>query len=360
MNYAVLFSRLLENTTNSYKYLFLKAVTERITQNEDHINIDDLIIDMLVSAWYPNQYFKLSLGLQDQIGNIFKQQNFNYSSSIPITSSSFKGQLRLEIIKCIDIRVIRNKLTGYVLYRLLTPFFSDELRGKKDQVKNGLIFDLAERYFEIKCPLYMVKPDKKSIVVNPGWFNFINANISILSHYQKLEWVGYLQKNNPNVPAIIHKTEPPMQRSSLVKPQKYWNTFIQENSNEKCIYTGKYLIDLKPSIDHFLPWSFVCHDRLWNLVPVNGNTNSSKSNYLPDLNCYLSPFIEQQSRALNYYAENIKGWEKYTDCYVQDLGFKTHAELLQEQLFAGRLSQTIENQYSLAKQLGFIANWKLN
>lgn len=359
MNFAAIFSRLLESTTNSYKYLFLKAVTERIIQKEQVINIDDLIIDMLVLAWYPNQYFKLSLGLQDQIGNVFDQQNFNYNSSIPITSDAFKSQLRIEVINCIDISLIRSKLADYVQYRLLTPFFSDELRGKKDQVKNGMIFELAEQQFNSKHPLYKVNSDKKSITINKLWGDFVNINISILDYYQKLKWIEYLQKNNPNVPAIIYKTEPPLQRKSLVSTQKYWDKFILENEHEKCIYTGDELITLKPSIDHFLPWSFVCHDRLWNLIPVNSNTNSSKSNILPSLTHYLIPFIEQQSRALHFYANNVTGWEKHADCYIQDLGFKNVKEVLDEQIFLNKLSQIIESQYSLAKQMGFNNGWHL-
>ncbi len=264
MNFAAMFSRLLENTTNSYKYLFLKAITERVVRGEDHINIDDLIIDMLVLAWYPNQYFKLSFGLQDQIGNVFKQQNFNYNSSISITSTSFSNQLRVEIKDSID----RKKLADYVQYRLLTPFFSEELRGKKDQVKNSLIFDLAENEFETKLPLYRMTSDKKAIILHSSWCDFIKANTAILNNYQKFEWVSYLQKNNPNVPSIIYKTEPPIQRNSLVRQKKYWNIFIKNNTNERCIYTGKPLISINSSLDHFLPWSFVCHDRLWNLIPV--------------------------------------------------------------------------------------------
>ena len=258
MNHSALFANLLKNTTNSYKYLFLKAITERVINNEKLINIDDLIIDMLVLAWYPSQYFKLSLGLQDQIGNIFIKQKFNYNSSIPITSSSFKSQLRVEIINNIDISDIRNKLAGYVQYRLLTPFFYEELQGREDQVKNEIIFDLSNKYFESKCPLYKINSDKRSIELNSLWFDFIRTNISILNNHQQLEWVHYLQKNNPNIPAIIYKTEPPTQRGSSKKQQKFWGEFISKNPEERCIFTGKKLITLKLSIDHFLPWSFIC------------------------------------------------------------------------------------------------------
>lgn len=359
MNYAVMFSRLLGNTTNSYKYLFLNSIIERIIQGEELISIDELIIDMLVFAWYPSQYFKLSFGLQDQVGNVFEEQSFIYNSSIPITSASFTNQLRLEIIKYIDIRAIRKKLADYVQYRLLTPFFSEELRGKKDQVKNGLIWDLADSHFKVNLPLYKITQDKKSIVVNLSWRNFIKANSSILRHYQKLEWISYLQKNNPNIPAIIYKTEPPIQRSSLAKTQKYWEKFVQENTDEKCIYTGKHLITLKPSIDHFLPWSFVCHDRLWNLIPVCPISNSSKGNNLPSLDKYLSPFMEQQFKALSFTKIHQKDWKQFAAPLVQDLGFSDLNEVFNEVRFEMRLRQAIQNQYSLANQLGFSSGWIL-
>jgi hypothetical protein len=51
------------------------------------------------------------------------------------------------------------------------------------------------------------------------------------------------------------------------------------------------------SIDHFIPWSFVLHDRLWNLIPTSRSINSSKSDLLPPLETYLDSFINLQYRA---------------------------------------------------------------
>ena len=34
-------------------------------------------------------------------------------------------------------------------------------------------------------------------------------------------------------------------------------------------------------VDHFIPWSFVMNDELWNLMPMDSSLNSSKSNRLP-------------------------------------------------------------------------------
>lgn len=36
------------------------------------------------------------------------------------------------------------------------------------------------------------------------------------------------------------------------------------------------------SIDHYVTWSFVLHDELWNLIPTFKNINSYKGNNIPN------------------------------------------------------------------------------
>ena len=68
------------------------------------------------------------------------------------------------------------------------------------------------------------------------------------------------------------------------------------------------------SLDHFIPWSFVLHDRMWNLVPVSKSINSSKSDLLPPLEKYLDSFIDLQFTAYTTALEigiNSKTLEDY-------------------------------------------------
>ena len=51
------------------------------------------------------------------------------------------------------------------------------------------------------------------------------------------------------------------------------------------------------SLDHYLPWSFVAHDQLWNLIPTTPSVNSSKSNNIPAEN-YFSDFVKLQHQGL--------------------------------------------------------------
>lgn len=46
------------------------------------------------------------------------------------------------------------------------------------------------------------------------------------------------------------------------------------------IYIGQILTENDISIDHFVPWSYVAHDEMWNLNPTTKSINSSKRNNL--------------------------------------------------------------------------------
>ena len=46
------------------------------------------------------------------------------------------------------------------------------------------------------------------------------------------------------------------------------------------IYGDGELTDKDISIDHFVPWSYVANDEIWNLHPTTRSINSAKSNNL--------------------------------------------------------------------------------
>lgn len=64
-----------------------------------------------------------------------------------------------------------------------------------------------------------------------------------------------------------------------------------------CIYTGKELGIDQFDLDHFIPWSFVSHDLMWNLIS-DPSINSSKSNKIPNLDFYLQKLALTHQTAL--------------------------------------------------------------
>ena len=99
----------------------------------------------------------------------------------------------------------------------------------------------------------------------------------------------------PDVPSKLIK---PILRDSLTKQHKFWDAYIETVGSIRCIYTNKPLIAKDYDLDHFIPWSFVSHNLLWNLLPADSSINSSKSNNLPPLDIYLKPYAELHHKAL--------------------------------------------------------------
>ena len=51
-------------------------------------------------------------------------------------------------------------------------------------------------------------------------------------------------------------------------------------------------------IEHFIPFQFVAHDQMWNLIPADPTFNMSKSAKLPPLESYFDNFYDLQKEAL--------------------------------------------------------------
>lgn len=60
------------------------------------------------------------------------------------------------------------------------------------------------------------------------------------------------------------------------------------------MFTGKPIDPNDYDVDHFVPFSFVMNDELWNLMPMDSALNSVKSNNLPSWEDFFGSFAENQ------------------------------------------------------------------
>lgn len=162
-----------------------------------------------------------------------------------------------------------------------------------------------------------------------------------------------MQRRNPNTPSLIYKLFAPNKRESLSKQTAYWKTALQ-NADFRCIYSGQKINAEGFSLDHYLPWSFIAHDQLWNLVPTTPAINSSKSNDLPPSK-FLEKFVEAQHLGLRICHEkmSIADWEKTTEAYIQGLNIHTQDDLLDLEKLRGAYSNVMHPLVSLATNQGF-------
>jgi transcriptional regulator with XRE-family HTH domain len=363
VNVSVL-AQIFNNTTNSYKYLFFLSLLDILKRRHfdtlSPISFEKIIIEMLANAWYPHTYFKLSFGTQDQLANKLDSLDLEVTEPILKFRDTDKKVLR-KIIQAQNLDDIIAFIGKYVPFRLIRPFFAQETRGLLDAKVNQSIIHLANNQFEVTKPIYYFNSeylkDCTGIVLHQGRVEYIAENYSIVRGWIFWEWLGYMQKCNPSVPAVYNKLFPPQQRESLTNQTKFWK-LILEHTEVRCIYSNLLLTTDNISLEHYLPWSFVAHDQLWNLIPTFPEVNSAKSNNLPS-NIYFNAFVAMQHRGLMISHENIKSniWNKYIESYIAELKITDKNDILNFEKLRNAYELIIMPQISLATTQGFTPNW---
>ena len=357
-------SLIFDKTTNSYKYLFFLALLDILKRRHfdvlSPISFQEIIIEMLANAWYPHNYFKLSFGTQDQITNKLDSLKLVITEPILQFKDTDKKLLRKTIKEQnLDDTIIF--ISRYVPFRLIRPFFANETRRMKDYDVNATIIDLAKSRFDTQKPLYYFNAENSSdcnaVILHQDWLEYIAKNYSIIRGWVSWEWLNYMQSKNINIPNIVNKLFIPQQRNSLSKQTQYWK-LILNYQRLKCIYTQVELDKDSISLDHYLPWSFVAHDQLWNLIPTTPSVNSSKSNNIP-AEKYFTNFVKLQHKGLTIYAQNNseRKWLNYAEDYIAELKVNRANDLLNFEILNNAYQATLQPLVSLASIQGFKKNW---
>ncbi|MFX0547807.1 HNH endonuclease domain-containing protein [Hathewaya histolytica] len=348
------FSRLLDDdrVVASYKMYWLLGILEEVTLGNTEIEFNRIVARMIVRAWYPIMQYKLSFGIFDNLNKTINYVALKYG----FTPNCGEGELLKFLCESEDKKLKKSMkdLTCMVPYRLLSPFFTEELKVKSG--KNKIIEELSLK--SDVCLYRIVKGNKNKILINAPWVQYLNENYRVIKAWIYYKLVCFIQKRNPNVPAIALKLEPPRSRD-LSSATRIWKEVII-SKGAKDIYTGKaftkenYEIHGCLSIDHFIPWSFVLHDDMWNLVPTFKNINSSKSDKLLNYNRYIEDFCDMQYKAVTYISE--RGRQKDLESYVDVLkieNFKEYLKYKSKEDFTQKLKQCISPIYQIAENQGF-------
>ena len=99
--------------------------------------------------------------------------------------------------------------------------------------------------------------------------------VSILGwiRYEKVKW---LQNVNPEVPGLVYKLSSMDEKvRKLNNVRVLWENILKIKE-VRDVFTGEIIVSRKYDLDHFIPWSFVMNDELWNLMPMDSSLNSSK------------------------------------------------------------------------------------
>lgn len=342
---------LTESLTTSYKLFWFLGVFKEVISGEKVLTFRRVVCRMISDSWYPLVEYHLNFGLLDKLYDLVMLVHRKYQIKSNVSENDLLEFL--ETLEDHDVEKCISDLYKMVPYRLLSPFFSKDLAGLKDCKKNVLIESLSQSSSD---SLYSIDSNKKTIDVNEQWFEYLRANQNIVYGWIKYKLVYFLQSRNPNVPAIPYKLNAPLKRN-LSDARKLWQSMSQQSSLYD-IYTGKELRSENYSkygslsIDHFIPWSFVMHDELWNLTPTFTTVNSLKNNKLPVLDNYIDSFCKIQYQTYRFILESGK-LRKQLEDYTRLSGNIDLSKGVDMQDFSNSIKSAITPLFQIAYNQGY-------
>lgn len=295
------FIHMLDDTTECYKFYWFDAILSILATGKQEMSFDEIINEMIVNAWYSVSEYHLHLGLKDASGKILNslERAINKLIDYSEMESTADKDVILAFIKDNEklLHDEKYQISKMVPYRLLSPFLTEV--GGNDILWNQKkrLIAYIELINESACLPYKIIDApalKKKIVISERWRQMFLDNYVPIRGWIKMKKVRYLQDRNPGVPGIVYKLEPENENTrQLTNVRVLWNEIIK-NISIKDIYNHSELCFNEYEVDHFIPWSYVANDELWNLIPMDSSLNSSKSNKLPDWKKYFPSFASTQ------------------------------------------------------------------
>lgn len=275
--------------TTTYKYAFFKSIIDNVFNvdlDTNFLSYDNLALRFteiywnLVLNYHLRQEIKTShheyTGVEKELFAFCDKYGFNYLKKQNVFPfESLKSDLQLEITKKIKIQ-----MTKYVVA--------------------AFCGDTDDQFYHFN------KKDKSNgIILNRDVYNVLVKYKSVFEKQNYYEWIKYLEKANleEDSYALATKLDSSTERQNLNPYRKV----LQEFNQTKCFYCGRELNyqNKNSPVDHFIPWSFVKDDKLWNFVLACPNCNSSKSNFIPSYE-YFEEIKERNSKLCNFDSPVVK------------------------------------------------------
>lgn len=250
--FNVLFSNRSKNQT-SYKFGFVRALLENLYNVDVQLGLDFHHIFWSFACLYWNLVVRQGLSQTDRsheqsaIERVLRE--FQEHQGIPseLGFDSLSVDLQLKIVSAV------------------------KTQGKRYVI--GAVWGDTEGTF------YEFDLEKEYLRINPPVYRLMQRYQEVLYRLNSYEFVKFLQKvNQPDAYGdLIERVENVTRRSSLAE----YRSMLEFNSARQCFYCGTDLACGRTTeVDHFIPWSFVHNDNLWNFVLSCRACNNSKRDRL--------------------------------------------------------------------------------
>lgn len=359
------FSQMMKDPSYCHKFYWLEAIVDLISEGIQETTFDAIIDEMICNAWYSVREFHIHLsGLQvdGMVRDGLERAVLKLAEISDMPANASKVEIKNAIQKHnLELKRYKEQLTNMVPGRALAGFFVKS----KEAVPWGSIRRLTEYIRRIDLTLVHLPYTfgdssrlEKEVYFNEEWMRMIqNHTVNILGwiQYEKVKW---LQNNNPEVPGLIYKLAPMDEKMrKLNHVRKLWEGILAVHE-VRDVFTGQLIETKKYDVDHFIPWSFVMNDELWNLMPMDSSLNVLKSNKLPKWDPFFVVFAKNQYHMYRLIHEKEELHKRFEACYRDNLhsiwaGQELYRPGNSKVEFYNILEKNMQPVYDSAKRQGY-------
>ena len=289
--------------SNTYKFALAKFLldysrTQTSIESDHEISYNKIAIKFLEYYWFQECKYKF-------------KQDFN-KNKMPIVIRIIQKYCGTEYISDSYEKYFKTRkdIQEKMVEKIEKKCFSDVIPRFQPRDKN-LYY---QHFYKAKENHDYFSTTQNTIIIKKEALNFFKDEYEVLSKVLVLEWAKFLEKTN-FTPRLISKIElmKDPKRSSLMKFRK-----VLLEMNKECFYCGVLLEKFDIHIDHFIPWSYMYEDEIWNLVPSCSKCNLIKSDALPPKECVEKIITRNQINNLSSRNSNLLDY--YDNC--SKAGFK--------------------------------------
>jgi 5-methylcytosine-specific restriction endonuclease McrA len=251
--------------SSTYKFVLIKALIENLYQINDEFELtyDQIAFSFAKVYWnlvVHHDLFQHNRGKNAKVVTIIK--DFQQKHQIPSEFSYDKISDSLQLKMVSQVKAVMKTNVYGALY--------GDTRG------HFYAFDHKREYFRIHPNVQQFMMKYQRLIVN-------------LTNYHLAAMIEELNEV-PSINYLLNKVESIARRKTL----KPFERVLLSHFEKTCFYCGKKLSSAKGNIhvDHFIPWSFVQSDQIWNLVLSCKTCNTSKNDRLPERK-YLDIIIDR-------------------------------------------------------------------
>ncbi len=362
------FSKMMSSPSYCYKFYWLEAIVQLISLNKVQATYDEIINTMICNAWYSVLEYHIHLsGIYGQgiIKDSLEKAVMRLQELSDLTSNASTVEIYNMLEKYSNDRYLldyKKTLTFNVPYKALSGFAN---RGSKKIDLNSSATHMMSYYNELSATEILLpytfddsKGLQRTITFNDSWIQMIKDNTVNILGWIQLEKVKWLQNNNPEVPGLVYKLSATEEKTrKLNNARKLWDAVLEVKPivdvfKDELVNTKEY------DLDHFIPWSFVMNDELWNLMPMDSSLNSTKSNNLPKWDLFFDKFASNQFALYESLYELPGIYKLYENCYRDNLhSIWANQELYRkgntEKEFHDILDKNMRPVYDSARRQGY-------